>query len=117
MSSIHPSNCFKGTYKSIAICKMKVFVVFLVCGLQASSNVTKSSVLGVLRNSIFAKNSIRLWDRYFPCEFCKNSKNTFFIEHLWATASVFSYVIGKLNFLLVVRYFWIVACYFLLAAS
>ena len=23
----------------------------------------------------------------FPCEFCKISKNTFFTEHLWATAS------------------------------
>ena len=23
-----------------------------------------------------------------PCEFCEISKNTFFIEHLWATASV-----------------------------
>ena len=25
----------------------------------------------------------------FSCEFCKSSKNTFFTEHLWATASVF----------------------------
>ena len=24
----------------------------------------------------------------FPCEFCEISKNTFFTEHLWATASV-----------------------------
>ena len=24
----------------------------------------------------------------FPCEICEISKNTFFIEHLWATASV-----------------------------
>ena len=78
MSSIHPSNCFKGTYKSIAICKMKVFVVFLVCGRQASSNVTKSSVLGVLWNSIFAKNSIRLWDRYFPVNFAKIQEHFFY---------------------------------------
>ena len=25
----------------------------------------------------------------FSCEFCKISNNTFFIEHLWATASVY----------------------------
>ena len=25
----------------------------------------------------------------FSCEFCEISKNTFFTEHLWATASVF----------------------------
>ena len=24
----------------------------------------------------------------FPCQFCQISKNTFFTEHLWATASV-----------------------------
>ena len=23
----------------------------------------------------------------FSCEFCKNFKNTFFVEHLWTTAS------------------------------
>ena len=28
----------------------------------------------------------------FSCEFCEISKNTFFVEHLWATASV-SYII------------------------
>ena len=26
----------------------------------------------------------------FYCEFCEISKNTFFTEHLWATASVFA---------------------------
>ena len=25
----------------------------------------------------------------FPCEFCEISKNTFLIEHVWATASKF----------------------------
>ena len=29
----------------------------------------------------------------FSCEFCKISKNTFFTEHLWATASTCSYYI------------------------
>ena len=27
----------------------------------------------------------------FPCEFCQISKNTFFTEHLWATASGISW--------------------------
>ena len=33
----------------------------------------------------------------FSCEFCEISKNTFFTEHLWTTASVSSYeiVVGK----------------------
>ena len=30
----------------------------------------------------------RLWHRCFPCEFCQISKNTFFTEHLWVTASI-----------------------------
>ena len=29
----------------------------------------------------------RLWHRFFCCEFCELSKNIFFTEHLWATAS------------------------------
>ena len=29
----------------------------------------------------------RLWHRYFPVNFVKFSKNTFFTEHLWTTAS------------------------------
>ena len=31
----------------------------------------------------------------FSCEFCKISKNTFFTEHLWATASVIAEVYLK----------------------
>ena len=31
----------------------------------------------------------------FSCEFCELSKNTFFIEHLWATASDYT-VLGTL---------------------
>ena len=30
----------------------------------------------------------RLWHRCFPVNFAKISKNTFFTEHLWATASI-----------------------------
>ena len=54
---------------------------------------------GVLRN--FAKftgkhlgpatllKKRRLWYRCFPvCEFCEISKNTFFIEHLWAAGFI-----------------------------
>ena len=26
----------------------------------------------------------------FTCEICENSKNTFFTEYVWATASIFS---------------------------
>ena len=68
-----------------------------------SSHRSCSVEKGVLRN--FAKftgkhlchlffNKIalkkRLWHTHvFSCEFCKLSKNTFFVEHLWATASVF----------------------------
>ena len=29
----------------------------------------------------------RLWHRCFPVKFCENSKNNFFTEHFWATAS------------------------------
>ena len=29
-----------------------------------------------------------LWHRFFSCEFCEISKNTFFTEHLWATVSI-----------------------------
>ena len=31
----------------------------------------------------------RLWHRCFPVNFCKISKNTFFTEHVWATATTF----------------------------
>ena len=31
----------------------------------------------------------------FTCEFCEISKNIFFIEHLWATASVFIKPVAK----------------------
>ena len=30
----------------------------------------------------------RLWHRCFSCKFCEISKNTFFTEHHWTTASV-----------------------------
>ena len=44
----NPSNCFTGTLsKTMAISKMKVYVVLFVCGLQPLTNVTKNSILGV----------------------------------------------------------------------
>ena len=33
----------------------------------------------------------------FPCEFCEISKNTFFTEHIWATASDQTQHIGDLR--------------------
>ena len=38
-----------------------------------------------LCQSLFFKNETLA--QVFSCEFCENSKNTFFTEHLWATAS------------------------------
>ena len=32
----------------------------------------------------------RLWHRYFPVNLVKFSKDTFFVEHLWTTASIYS---------------------------
>ena len=43
---------------------------------------------GVLRN--FAKFTGKHLAQVFFCEFCEISKNTFFTEHLWATASELS---------------------------
>ena len=36
----------------------------------------------------------RLWHRCFPVNFAKISKNTFFTEHLWLTASDFVHLKG-----------------------
>ena len=41
----------------------------------------------------------------FYCEFCEISKNTFFTEHLWATASVFAVLSLLFTFLLTVVIF------------
>ena len=38
------------------------------------------------------------------CEFCEISKNTFIIEHLWATTSEMSIFMGKLS-MIMVEYF------------
>ena len=43
-----------------------------------------------------ACNFIKKETQLFSCEFCKISKNTFFTEHLWTTASVFSLTMGCL---------------------
>ena len=43
--------------------------------------------------SLFFKKIVGLsetLEKVFSCEFCEISKNTFFTEHLWATASLFS---------------------------
>ena len=39
---------------------------------------------------VFCKNRgvLCLWHRFFSCEFCEISKNTFFTGHLWATVSI-----------------------------
>ena len=34
----------------------------------------------------------------FPCEFCEISKNTFFTEHLWTTASVIMLILAFSTF-------------------
>ena len=58
----------------------------------------EAATRGVLRKKVFleisqnwpaACNFIRkeTLAQVFSCEFCENSKNTFFIEYLWTTAS------------------------------
>ena len=46
---INPSTFHRDVSKIITTSEMKVFVALLVSGLQSSTNVTKSSVLGALR--------------------------------------------------------------------
>ena len=46
---INPSTFHRDVSKTITTSAMKVFVALLVSGLQSSTNVTKSSVLGALR--------------------------------------------------------------------
>ena len=43
-------------------------------------------------NKVAACNFIKIETQaqLFPCEFCETSKNTFFTEHAWATASIIS---------------------------
>ena len=55
---------------------------------------TKIPVPESLFNKVAGARPVTLLKRetlsqVFPCEFCKISKNTFFTEHLWVTASVF----------------------------
>ena len=41
----------------------------------------------------------------FSCEFCEISKNTFFIEHLWKTASYLTNMtVGKSGVLCMIRF-------------
>ena len=52
------------------------------------STCARVSILVKLRASgmqLFQKETLA---QVFSCDFCEISKNTFFMEHLWATASV-----------------------------
>ena len=40
---------------------------------------------GVLILNFIKKEAL---EQVFPCEFCEISKNTFFTEHFWVTASL-----------------------------
>ena len=56
---------------------MKDFKIFSKLGKEV---ITEAATKGVLRN--FAK---------FSCEFCEISKNAFYTEYLWTTASVITF--------------------------
>ena len=67
--------------------------------MQAVLNTRKSSwnyleVSSYCRPQAFAGLSLscrpKTLAQVFSCEFCEISKNTFFTEHLWTTASLFS---------------------------
>ena len=47
-------------------------------------NFIKKAQLYLKRPSFIKKEALA---QVFSCEFCQISKNTFFTEHLWATAS------------------------------
>ena len=72
---------------------------YFECGLEAVTRwcSVKKEFLKILQNS--PENTWEAWEacnfikketlaQVFSCEFCEISKNTFFTEHLWATASV-----------------------------
>ena len=42
-----------------------------------------------MSESLFIKKEVLA--QVFSCEFCEISKNTFFTEHLWATASALKF--------------------------
>ena len=64
---------------SKTLCKFRpAFLAMIGCNYTEAAN-------GHLRPATFLKR--RLWHSYFPVNFKKISKNTFFIEHPWTTAS------------------------------
>ena len=52
---------------------------------QNSQENTCARVSFLIKLQAFKKEALA---QVFSCEFCEISKNTFFTEHLWATASV-----------------------------
>ena len=54
----------------------------------------KKSVLRNFAKLTAKKTEKSLWHRCFPVNFAKISKNTFFTEHLWLTASDFVHLKG-----------------------
>ena len=66
---------------------------------------SKAATRGVLQKKVFleicaACNFIKqeALAQVFSCEFCKISKNTFFTEHLWKTASVLCWLKNVISF-------------------
>ena len=72
--------CKKGVLRNFAkftgkhLCQSLFLIKLQASGLQQACNFIKKKTLA----------------QVFSCEFCEISKNTFFTEHLWTTASVFS---------------------------
>ena len=69
----------------------KKFIIINCCRLWSTlwSHRRGSLRKSVLRNFVFTGKHLA---QVFSCEFCKISKNTFFEEYLWKTASVVNYV-------------------------
>ena len=75
-----------------------ILILIFIKPLSRSSHQMRSLRKGALRNftkftgkhlwhSLFF-NKVAALAQVFSCEFCEISKNTFFTEHLWTTASV-----------------------------
>ena len=69
-----------GEAKLMKAFKITAFLVYKNLGL---------SNLGYERNEIDYEMDSHLLAQVSSCEFCEISKNTFFTEHLWTTASIF----------------------------
>ena len=84
-------SCIKNTSKLIENPSLEVQGVFRDLS-KAFDKVSGAATRGVLRKKVFldiSQNFIKKETlvQLFSCEFCEISKNTFFIEHLWTTAS------------------------------